>query len=95
MDRSNIDKKYIWDLEVIYDNTESFMKDFNEVKDMVNEIRKYEITMLNSAKEFYETINYYYMVTRKLEKLYSYANLLFDSDTSINENQSLRGEIII
>lgn len=93
MDRSNIDKKYIWDLEVIYDNTESFMKDFNEVKDMVNEISKYENTMLNSAKEFYETINYYYMVTRRLEKLYSYANLLFDSDTSINENQSLRGKV--
>ena len=93
MDRSNIDKKYLWDLEVIYDNIESFMKDFNEVKDMINEIKKYENTMLNSAKEFYETINYYYMVTRKLEKLYSYANLLFDSDTSINENQSLRGRV--
>ncbi len=93
MDRSNIDKKYLWDLEVIYDNTESFMKDFNEVKDKVNEIKKYENSMLNSAKEFYETINYYYMVTRKLEKLYSYANLLFDSDTSINENQSLRGKV--
>ena len=93
MDRSNIDKKYLWDLEVIYDNTESFMKDFNEVKDMVNEISKYENTMLNGAKEFYETINYYYMVTRRLEKLYSYANLLFDSDTSINENQSLRGRV--
>ena len=93
MDRSNIDKKYLWDLEVIYDNTESFMKDFNDVKDMVNEISKYENAMLNSAKEFYEIINYYYMVTRRLEKLYSYANLLFDSDTSINENQSLRGKV--
>lgn len=93
MDRSSIEKKYLWDLDVIYSNNDSFMEDFDCVKDMINDISKYELVMLNSASCFYDTISYYYDIVRKLEKLYSYANLLFDSDTSNNDNQALKGKV--
>lgn len=93
MDRNNIDKKYLWNLDVIYDSIKMFNDDYEVVKDMVNKISNYEGTMLKSANDFYETISYYYLVSRKLEKLYCYASLLFDSDTSLNDNQSLRGRV--
>jgi len=93
MDRENVDKKYKWDLDVIYGSIEEFNKDFDVVKDLVEEIKKYESIMLSNAKSFYETLEKYYFVSRKMEKLYVYVNLLFDSDTSNNEVQALRGKI--
>ncbi len=93
MDRDNILKKYTWDLDVIYSSIEEFNKEFDEVKDMVNDVKKYENIMLDNANTFYETLEFYYSVSRKLEKLYSYANLLFDTDTSDNNSQALRGRV--
>ena len=89
MNRDSIDKKYTWDLDVIYSSIEDFNKDFNEVKDMIEDFSKYEIIMLKDSNNFYETLEKYYSVSRKLEKLYYYCNLLFDTDTSDNDSQSL------
>ena len=89
MNRDNIDKKYKWDLDVIYSSVEEFEKDFDEVRDVVYNIKKYENIMNNGSKYFYETIEYYYNVSKRLEKLYMYAHLLFDADTSDNSVQSL------
>lgn len=93
MNRDSIDKKYTWDLNAIYSSVEEFNKDFVAVKDMVDDFLKYENVMLKDGKKIYETLEEYYSVSRKLEKLYSYANLLFDTDTSDNNSQSLRGKV--
>lgn len=93
MNREDVNKEYTWDLEVIYKNTQEFNKDYKLVKDKIVEIKKYENTMNNTSKDFYETLKCYYETVRVLEKLYSYANLLFDSDTSDNANQSLKGKV--
>lgn len=93
MNRENIIEKYTWNLQAIYKNNQEFEKDYEEVKNIVNEFEKYKNIMLNNAKTFYETINNYYIITRKLEKLYNYANLLFDTDTSNNDSQSLKGKV--
>ena len=93
MDRCDVLEKDTWDLRVIYDETDKFNSDYEEVRNLINDIKKYENTMLNNAKEFYETLNSYYSVSRRLEKLYCYANLLFDTDTSDNVSQSLKGKV--
>ena len=93
MDRCDVLEKDTWDLRVIYDETDKFNSDYEEVRNLINDIKKYENIMLNSAKEFYETLNSYYSVSRRLEKLYCYANLLFDTDTSDNVSQSLKGKV--
>lgn len=93
MNREDVKKEYTWDLDVIYKNTVEFNKDYEFVKDKIVEIKKYENIMNNSSKNFYETLKCYYETVRVLEKLYSYANLLFDTDTSDNANQSLKGKV--
>lgn len=93
MNREDVKKEYTWDLDVIYKNIEEFNKDYEFVKDKIVEIKKYENIMNNSSKDFYETLKCYYETVRVLEKLYSYANLLFDTDTSDNANQSLKGKV--
>ena len=93
MNRENIDKKYTWNLDKIYNSIDSFNEDFDKLKEEINSFIKYEKIMLDNANNFYETLEKYYDLSRKLEKLYMYANLLFDTDTSDNNSQALRGKI--
>ncbi|MBR3161186.1 MAG: oligoendopeptidase F [Bacilli bacterium] len=89
MDREKIEKEYKWDLTLIYKNEEKFNNDYKEIEKRINNFSKYEIIMNNSAKDFYNTINEYYEMSRVVEKLFVYTHLSFDQDTSNNNNQAL------
>ena len=88
-DRKNIDKKYTWDLDVIYSSIEDFNKDYELVLSKINILKKYENTMMDNSDNFYNTIKLSFDIERLLDKLYFYANLSFDLDTSNNDKQEL------
>ena len=88
-ERKDIDKKYTWDLEKIYERTEQFDKDYSLVKDNIDELSKYEKNMMSSSINFYNTIKLSYEIERILDKLSVYTSLSFDLDTSNNECQEL------
>ena len=93
MNRNEIEERYKWNLSMIYNNIDDFNKDYNEAKQRINLFSKYESKMKESATEFYNTIDEYYKISRILDKLSAYTNLLFDEDTSNNNNQALKGKI--
>ena len=93
MDRNKIEEKYKWDLTKIFKTIEEFNNFYNETKKEITNFSQYENTMDNSAQTFYDTINDYYNISRKLDKLSVYTSLLFDEDTSNNSNQSLKLKI--
>lgn len=93
MNRDSVNEKHTWNLSAIYSCVDDFEKELNEVKYEVEKIKEYESIMLKDGETFYETLEFYYYVSRKMEKLYMYAHLLFDTDTSDNNSQSLRGKI--
>ena len=88
-DRKNIDKKYTWDLDVIYSSIEDFNEDYELVLSKINILKKYENTMMDNSDNFYNTIKLSFEIERLLDKLYCYANLSFDLDTSNNDKQEL------
>lgn len=90
MDRNTIDEKYKWDLTQIFKSTEEFEECYKKAETLIEDFKKYENIMGENAKNFYETINTYYEITRTLDKLYVYTNLLSDTDTSDNTYQSLK-----
>lgn len=90
MDRNQVEEKYKWDLTKIFKTEKEFNDLFNNTKEEINNFSKYEKTMDTSAKEFYETINKYYEISRSLDKLAVYTSLLFDENTANNKNQSLK-----
>ena len=90
MDRNKIEEKYQWDLTKIFKSSKEFNQLFEEVKENIKDFSKYEKTMDKNATNFYNTINSYYEISRKLEKLAVYTSLQFDTDTSNNKNQSLK-----
>lgn len=93
MNRENIEEKYKWDLTKIYKNIDEFNQDFNKVSKQIEEFSKYENIMDNSATDFYNTLSKYYEISRTIEKLSVYTHLLFDENTSNNQNQALSGKI--
>ena len=90
MNRDTIDAKYKWDLTQIFKSTEEFEECYKKAETLIEDFKKYENIMGENAKNFYETINTYYEITRTLDKLYVYTNLLSDTDTSNNTYQSLK-----
>ena len=90
MDRNQVDEQYKWDLTKIFKDEEEFNSLFEEVKKEIKSFSQYEKTMPQSAKNFYDTINTYYKISRSLDKLAVYTSLKFDEDTSNNQNQSLK-----
>ena len=93
MDRNKIEEKYKWNLDLIYDSMDKFNEDYDDVKKEIDNYSKYGDIMNNSASDFYETINTYYDISRKLENLAVYTSLLFDTDTYNNKNQELKGRV--
>ena len=90
MDRDKIEEKYKWNLTPIFKNIEAFNKYYQEAEKEIKEFAKYEHIMGNNAQNFYQTINSYYEISRKIDKLAVYTSLQFDEDTSNNANQSLK-----
>ena len=90
MNRDTIDAKYKWDLTQIFKSTEKFEECYKKAETLIEDFKKYENIMGENAKNFYGTINTYYEITRTLDKLYVYTNLLSDTDTSNNTYQSLK-----
>ena len=90
MNREDIQEKYTWNLSKIFSSIDEFDKNYEEVKKEIIDYPKYENIMLENAINFYNAINDYYKITRKLEKLYVYTSMLFDENTSNNTNQALK-----
>lgn len=76
--RKEIDVNYTWDLTPIYKNEEEFNKEYKEVSALVDTFATHKDTMLQTAENLYKTITIYNEITRKITKLYVYANLIYE-----------------
>ena len=85
--RNDIDKKYTWDLEAIYDSRESFDKDYDKAKRLIKKLNGFEKKMNSDSNNFYNTIKLYFDIDRVVSKLSVYTSLSFDLDTSDNNKQ--------
>ena len=80
--RNEIDYKYKWDLTAIFKNDEEFLKELDKSKDLVSEIIKFKGHILDSSDSLYNYFKTSEKIERKLYKLYYYANLKHDEDTT-------------
>ena len=92
--RSEIDDKYKWDLSSIYKDDDEFLKELNKVKEEIKEVNKYLINMMDNAENLYNCLKLTDKLEMKLEKLFSYAHLHNDEDTTNNKYQKYYGLVI-
>lgn len=83
MKRSEVEKKYLWALEDVYASDDLWEKDYKELDKSVNFVSAYRGKLSNKAK-LLELLKKSDETEIKLEKLYSYARMRLDQDSSNN-----------
>ena len=89
--RSEIALKDTWDLTVIYKNNEEFLADYKKLQEKMPLLLKYKGHLLENAKTLLEFLKLSDELERTLYKLYYYASLSFDVDTTNTKSQELTG----
>lgn len=91
--REEIDNKYKWNLSLIYKTTNDFDIEYKYVEKNLSKLSSYKNKLLKNANNLNEFLKLDEDLSRKIEKMYVYANMTFDSDTSNSKSQQLLGRI--
>ncbi len=91
--REEIEEKYTWDLSYIYRNDKNWQTDFNKISKEVKLILQYKGILVSNAKNLLAYLDLSHLLERKLYKLYYYANLKHDQDTTNPKYQEMLGKI--
>ncbi len=93
LERKDIDKKYKWDLSVIYADEKAFYADYARAEKLIGNFAAHEKFMTRSAEDFYNTLSDMVAIEMIIEKLWQYASLNFSVDTSNNSCQALNAKV--
>ncbi len=91
--RSDIDDKYKWNLEIIYPNPEAWEKDFDFVEENYSRLESYKGRLGESADILYECLKLHEEISIIADDLSTYAGLKLSEDTRVNSQQELSGRI--
>lgn len=91
--REEIDIKDTWDLTVIFKTNQDFYKELEIMTEEIKKISKYKGHILDSADNLLNFLKDDDNISRRLYKLYYYAHLTLDQDTTNTKSQELEGKI--
>ena len=91
--RSEIDVNDTWDLTYIFKNDNEFNKSLCECTKLINDVEKYKGKLLNSGSDLLSYLEFSDNIERKLYKLYYYAHLSLDVDTTNTKYQEMEGKV--
>jgi oligoendopeptidase F len=80
--RNEIPVEETWRLEDIFPTDEAWEQEFQEVKKMIPKLAEYQGRLGESADVLYEALQYQDEVSMRLGKLYTYAHMRYDQDTT-------------
>ena len=92
-DRSEIENKYKWDLTHLYKDLKEFNEDCDFIKNQIPKIVKYSEKDLSDKNNMFECLELILNATKKLWKLYGYADKLFDQDQTNEEAIILKDQL--
>ncbi|WP_420840560.1 oligoendopeptidase F [Caldicoprobacter algeriensis] len=86
--RSEIDEKYKWRLEDIYENEELWEEDYKSTKQLLEEITGFE-GKINTAENLLKVLKLNDQIGMKMEKIFAYARMRRDEDNANPRYQAL------
>ena len=92
-ERKDIKIEDTWDLTLIFKTDEDFYKELKEVESNISIITKYQGHILDNSNNLLSFLKQSDLDERKLYKLYYYAQLKLDQDTSNTTYQEMEGKI--
>ncbi|MGE6260191.1 oligoendopeptidase F [Heyndrickxia sporothermodurans] len=91
--RNEIDEELTWRLEDIFESDEVWDKEYKEVKALLSEADQYKGKLENSADDLYAALKFQDEVSERLGKLYTYAHMRNDQDTTNSFYQGLESRM--
>lgn len=89
MNRSEVDPWFTWDLTRLYKTDEDWEADFSLVRKMAEGLSKRAGTLANGKEAVLETLSEYMQMKQRFEKLYVYAMMRQNEDTSVAKYQAM------
>ncbi|CAM4091805.1 oligopeptidase PepB [Bacillus manliponensis] len=87
--RSEVEEKYTWRLEDIFKTDADWENEFQEIKGVIPKLAEYKGKLGDSAAALLEALQYEDEVSMRLGKLYTYAHMRYDQDTTNSTYQAL------
>ncbi|MED4617907.1 oligoendopeptidase F [Priestia megaterium] len=91
--RSEIKVEDTWKLEDIFASDDAWEKEFEEVKALIPQMEKFKGKLGESAQTLYEALQEQDELTMRVSKLYTYAHMRYDQDTTNSFYQGLNDRI--
>lgn len=88
-ERSEINEEFTWKLEDIFQSDDDWEKEFQAVKELIPGISSFQGKLGESSETLYEALQYEDHVLERIGKLYTYAHLRYDQDTTNSFYQGL------
>jgi len=80
--RNEVATEDTWRLEDIFANDEVWEKEFNEVKSLLPGVQEYQGKLSESADQLYNALQLQDKLLERLGRLYTYAHMRYDQDTT-------------
>lgn len=87
--RSEIPVEETWKLEDIFPSDQEWEKEFQEIKNMIPEVKKFEGKLAESADTLYQALDAQNQLLERIGKLYAYSHMRYDQDTTNSFYQGL------
>ncbi len=91
--RSEIKVEDRWKLEDIFASDDAWEKEFEEVKALIPQMEKFKGKLGESAQTLYDALQEQDELTMRVSKLYTYAHMRYDQDTTNSFYQGLNDRI--
>lgn len=82
-------KERTWNLEAIFATDEEWEKEFQEIKELIPQLAQFKGKLGESAKTLYDALQMQDHIYFRLGKLYAYAHMRYDQDTTNSFYQDL------
>ncbi|EIJ81842.1 oligoendopeptidase F [Bacillus methanolicus PB1] len=92
-ERNEIPVEYTWRLEDIFATDDEWEKEFREVKELIPGINRFKGKLGDSADELYNALTFQDQLLERLGKLYTYAHMRYDQDTTNSFYQGMDDRI--
>ena len=90
--RSDIDEKYKWDLSTVFATDETWEAELAKLDADLEDAKKYKGHLTQSSKNLLTITEHYLDLSRRLEKVYVYASMKNDQDTTVAKYQEYQAK---
>jgi oligoendopeptidase F len=87
--RKEISVEETWRLEDIFSSDEQWEEEFKGIKSQIAEVKKFQGKLGESAEILYEALSFQDKLLERIGKLYTYAHMRYDQDTTNSFYQGL------